>query len=375
MHARTRRTHLLGALAAALTIAAVAAPAAQALELGLQDDGAFLYRQIGSSTQALDLATQLKTDHIRSLIFWNRVAGAQATQKRVPKTYHYDFRQLDALAAAAAQRGIPLQLVLTGKSPAYATANHRVGNFKPSPKLYAAWVKAVATRYKGRGFRYSLWNEPNFIGWLQPLKSAPQLYRPLVTAGYRAIKQADPSAHVLVGELASYSNAKRSIAPLTFLRRMRCAGCGEAARRRLRVPPLRPDPRTVGRTAEPCAGDARDAPAALPRARQGWRLPARPAGLPHRVGLRDERASRHQPGTAGRVHDAGVPDRGALAPRPRARAVWPLRPPGDVVRHRDRLALRYTAPGLRGAPEQALTGAGADSTVGSAPWPGTCGSD
>jgi hypothetical protein len=226
---RIRSRRLIGALALTTAAAAVAlaAPSAQALELGLADDGAFLYQQIGSRPQALDLAGQLRTDRVRVLVFWNRIAGAQATQRSVPRSYAYDFSQLDSLAAAAAQRGIKLQLVLTGKSPAYATANHRVGNFKPSPKLYAAWVRAVATRYKGRGFRYSLWNEPNFVGWLQPLRQAPQLYRPLVTAGYRAIKQADPSAQVLVGELASYTTPSRSIAPLDFLRQMRCAGCGK----------------------------------------------------------------------------------------------------------------------------------------------------
>ncbi|HEY5143812.1 MAG TPA: hypothetical protein VII98_09955 [Solirubrobacteraceae bacterium] len=225
MPTRNRRIHTLGAFAAAALLTAFAAPAAQGLELGVQDDGAFLYQQIGSRPQALSLAEQVQAKRIRVLVFWNRIAGAQATARRVPKTYRYDFRQLDGLAAAAAQRGLKLQLVLTGKSPAYATANHRVGNFKPDPKLYAAWVKAVAARYKGRGYRYSLWNEPNFIGWLQPLKSAPQLYRPLVVAGYKAIKRADPSAQVLVGELASFSTAQRSIAPLDFLKRMRCSGC------------------------------------------------------------------------------------------------------------------------------------------------------
>jgi len=223
---RLRRTLPL-ALAAALTATALAAPAARALELGVQDDGAFLYQQIGSRQQALGLATQLHADRVRVIVFWNRIAGSQAKLKRAPKHYRYDFSQLDSLASAAAARGLKLQLVLTGKSPAYATADHRVGNYKPNPKLYAAWVKAVAKRYKGRGFRYSLWNEPNFIGWLSPMQQAPQLYRPLVVAGYRAIKSVDPSAQVLVGELASFSKASRSIAPLDFLRRMRCAGCGK----------------------------------------------------------------------------------------------------------------------------------------------------
>ena len=222
--AAARARVLLPALVT-ITGATAAAPAASALELGLQDDGVFLNQRIGQRTQAFDVAKTIGATHIRSIIYWDTIAGGQARQTTVPRRYRYDFRALDSLAAAADARGIKLQLVLTGRSPAYATADHRVGNFKPNPKLYAAWVKTVVSRYRGRGYRYSLWNEPNFVGWLKPLKAAPQLYRGIVSAGYRAAKQADLSAEILVAELASFSTPARSIAPLDFLRAMRCLVC------------------------------------------------------------------------------------------------------------------------------------------------------
>jgi hypothetical protein len=226
------RLALTGATCAALVpvLALVSAPRAAAdVELGLQDDGAFLYRHTGDRDQAFDLVTALRPQRLRVIVYWNRIAGAQSTQRRPPRHYRYDFSQLDSLAAAAQQRGLPLQLVLTGKSPAYATADHRVGNYRPSPKLYAAWVRAVARRYAGRGYRYSIWNEPNYIGWLSPLKSAPRLYRRLADAGYRAIKSADPSAEVLLGELASFSDSRRSVAPIDFIEGMRCRRCARLA--------------------------------------------------------------------------------------------------------------------------------------------------
>ncbi len=69
---------------------------------------------------------------------------------------------------------------------------------------------------------YSIWNEPNYVGWLAPQRSEPQLYRALYTAAYGAIKRADPSAQVLIGETAPYQEQGRALAPLAFLRAVAC---------------------------------------------------------------------------------------------------------------------------------------------------------
>ena len=71
----------------------------------------------------------------------------------------------------------------------------------------------MAKHFKGRVFRYSLWNEPNLGRWLSPTRQAPLLYRKLVLAGYPALKRVDGRNQVLIGELTSSHD------PLGFLRK------------------------------------------------------------------------------------------------------------------------------------------------------------
>jgi hypothetical protein len=115
-----------------------------------------------------------------------------------------------------------LQLTLTGPAPAWATANHRVGPYKPNARYYAEFVAATVAHFRGLVDRYSVWNEPNYVGWLAPLKKGPKLYRKLYVAGYRAAKKADPSAQVLIAETSPYALRRRATAPLAFLRGVTC---------------------------------------------------------------------------------------------------------------------------------------------------------
>jgi hypothetical protein len=94
----------------------------------------------------------------------------------------------------------------------------------------------VAARYGPLVDQYLIWNEPNIPGWLLPqwdcksrrcTLAAPHIYRNLVRAAVPAIRGVDPSAHVLIGELAPIgastgSRATSRIAPLPFLRAMAC---------------------------------------------------------------------------------------------------------------------------------------------------------
>ena len=84
---------------------------------------------------------------------------------------------------------------------------------RPQPSRFAAFVTTVAKHFKGRVFRYSLWNEPNLGRWLSPTRQAPLLYRKLVLAGYPALKRVDGRNQVLIGELTSSHD------PLGFLRK------------------------------------------------------------------------------------------------------------------------------------------------------------
>jgi hypothetical protein len=204
--------------AALLTFALLLLPstahASRNMELALQDDAVFVDQRWMDREKALDHAADLRTKRIRVNVIWSRVL--------IGGTYH--FEQLDNLHAAAASRGIKLQMTLTGPAPASATRNHSVGGYRPSPAKFAAFARTVATHFKGRVDRYSIWNEPNLSAWLSPSKSAPKLYRSLYRSGYTAVKRVDPQAQVLFGELAPYRDG-RTIAPLKFLRDVACARC------------------------------------------------------------------------------------------------------------------------------------------------------
>ncbi len=198
----------------ALLLFPAAARASSDMEFALQDDDVFVHQQGYDRDRALDHAVALGATRIRVNVLWERVrVSGGATTAR------YDFSAIDALQEAAAERGIDLQLTITGPAPSWATRNHRVGNIAPDPKKYGAFVRTVVTHFKGRVDRYSIWNEPNWKSWLGPQKDAARLYRGLYGAGYRAVKSVDPHAKVLMGELAPTGGGK-AIAPLRFLRDM-----------------------------------------------------------------------------------------------------------------------------------------------------------
>ena len=198
------------------------ARAAAGMELALQDDAVFVDQRWMQRDTALDHAVDLRTKRIRVNVLWARTLTSGATARTQPAQRHYDFSRIDALQAAAAARGIELQLTIAGPAPAWATSDHRVGPTRPNPAKYAAFVRAVVAHFKGRVDRYSIWNEPNWNTWLAPQRSAAGLYRGLYAAGYKAVKSVDPGAKVLFGELAPIGGG-RAIAPLRFLRDVTCS--------------------------------------------------------------------------------------------------------------------------------------------------------
>ena len=84
----------------------------------------------------------------------------------------------DALVREADARGLQVLLSPTGFAPRWA-AGCSTRDCKPDPKLYRQFVTAVGRRYSGsfkdssgnllpRVERWSLWNEPDQVGWLNP---------------------------------------------------------------------------------------------------------------------------------------------------------------------------------------------------------------
>jgi hypothetical protein len=220
------RIKTLLALAVALVAALGAsssASAARNMEIAIQDDSVFVHGLYYNRTKALARARQLKVTRIRANVGWASVLGRQARYSHSPKKPKWDFFKWDQLVDEANSRGIAVQLALTGPAPKFATADHRIGPRAPKARYYRQFVKAAAQHFAGRVARYSIWTEPNYVGWIAPLSKAPQVYRSLYTTGYKTIKQVDPSAQVLIAETSPYAIARRATAPLSFLRRVTCA--------------------------------------------------------------------------------------------------------------------------------------------------------
>jgi hypothetical protein len=211
-------------LALALVALALAAPsgaqAASDMEIALQDDAVFVTNEYYGRDRGLDKARDLGVTHVRVNVLWAAVVGSAANKRSRPSNVNYDFTSYDALVNGARARGMQVQIALTGPAPAWATGNKRRGVYKPKYRYFEDFVEATAAHFNGVVHRYSIWNEPNHVGWLAPLKSAPGLYSQLYRVGYNAIKRIS-GAQVLIGETAPYASRRGSATPpLQFLRGM-----------------------------------------------------------------------------------------------------------------------------------------------------------
>jgi hypothetical protein len=213
---------VVAALAGACSSSAVAKPP---LELGVQDDALFVREpwtydgqlsKLISRDAAYAATSKLSVRVLRINLIWTHIAG-------VKKSHPWDWSYYDSAVDSALAHGVQPQLTLTGPAPAWATGNGKEGVVRPNPALFADFVRAAATRYAGRVKRYAIWNEPNWPSWLAPKSSEPSLYRGLYHAAYAAVKQADPSAEVLIGELAPMGPPEAAMPPLRFLRSLTCS--------------------------------------------------------------------------------------------------------------------------------------------------------
>jgi Cellulase (glycosyl hydrolase family 5) len=215
------------ALAVAALAPAQPAHARKHMEVALADNPVFLYRVFYDRSRAFKQTRPLAVTRLRVMLPWSSALGPkQAKRKKAPAVPVYYLKKWDSVIDAAASHGIRVELRLSGPAPAFATSNHKIGPTRPRTKLFGEFAAAIAAHFKGRVDRYGIWNEPNYRTWLSPMKKAPQIYRGLYQAGYKAIKQADPAAAVLIGETAPYAIPGDSTAPLSFLRKMAAAGKG-----------------------------------------------------------------------------------------------------------------------------------------------------
>ena len=127
-----------------------------------------------------------------------RVGIAWESIETAPGQYEWSF--WDRLVATAARERVTL-LPYVCYTPAWAAVSQDDYWKQPptDPERFSAFMRVIASRYRGRVHSWELWNEPdNLDFWLGDVTA----YVRLVQAGARGVRLADPSDAVVIGGLA-----------------------------------------------------------------------------------------------------------------------------------------------------------------------------
>lgn len=163
---------------------------------------------------------------------WDRLAEAGVESARIHFNWHvaqsergvpYDWARTDAMVAAAATRGVTIMgTVIT--APPWARQYPNIVQSPPrSPAEYATFLRAVIARYGPNGRfwaenpylerrpvrRWQIWNEPELSDhWWREGRwgtADAKRYGALLRASYRAAREADPGAKVILGGLTNFA--------------------------------------------------------------------------------------------------------------------------------------------------------------------------
>ncbi len=177
------------ALFAAFGIAGPAAASTTQQSL-MQDDDLVLYRGPDVQASTLQRMAGLGVDTVRINLIWRNVVGkgGRKAQRKPTNPASYpaaNWDPYDGAVRTAASLGMGVYVTVTGPAPDYAEGEKPPSRseapvWKPDPKAYGKFVQAVGRRYSG-GYQdendsaplpainqWSLWNEPNQAGWLEP---------------------------------------------------------------------------------------------------------------------------------------------------------------------------------------------------------------
>jgi hypothetical protein len=256
-----RGAALLVALLALLLLPGLAA-ASSSQESVFEDEHELL--QLGAARQAsaLNDIAALGADSIRSLVSWNQVAPAPSAKKRPkgfdganPAAYAAGkWDPYDDLVRGAQARGMTVLLSPSSPIPAWASGCRGSADARracrPNARQFGLFVRALGTRYSGtyadenqgggilpRVDRWSIWNEPNQPGWLNPQSSsvggrkvitAARMYRDLSRSAIAGLRATGHGSDLLMlGETApigraSGTLARRPTTPVEFIRALFC---------------------------------------------------------------------------------------------------------------------------------------------------------
>jgi hypothetical protein len=218
----------LGLVLVALLLAAPAAHAAARQESIFEDDDMLLHSSASTVDSTMAELKHLGVDRVRLPALWRNLAPDRKPSDGSDPGAFSDaaFMPLDRAVASAYAHGLSVLLNVRGGAPDWAegsdkphSAALRGDAWKPSARAFKAFVTMLGRRYDGTYVdaegatlpavdAWSLWNEPNWGGLLQPQSVnghaySPGLYRRLYRAGSAALRSTGHGANViLIGETA-----------------------------------------------------------------------------------------------------------------------------------------------------------------------------
>lgn len=232
--------------------------AVRALPVVMQDDGEFLYQSTERTQESLARAQALGVTYIRVTAGWDTLVPDPAASTPPagfvgsdPGSYPQGaFSNLDRLVRLAPQYGLHVMIDLAFWAPQWASDGIPTRGFVDvDQNQFSQFSFAMARRYSGTFVPpgdtsalppvsiFTIWNEPNEIGFWGPMwrrvsgdrfePEGPHRYRSMVRSAYAAIKSVQPFSTVLVGGLSSFGVMPQvhgfgSIPPLQFVREMAC---------------------------------------------------------------------------------------------------------------------------------------------------------
>jgi len=116
--------------------------------------------------------------------------------EREKGTYNFERTGYDALTQSCVKRDIRILYILDYSNKLYES--DRSVRTDAGRKAFAAFAQAAATRYKGKGILWEIWNEPNIKQFWTPQPSVDD-YCKLVETTAPLVKKADPSGLLVAG--------------------------------------------------------------------------------------------------------------------------------------------------------------------------------
>ncbi len=144
----------------------------------------------------LDAAKGMGFSRVRMDFAWSAVESTKGI---------YNFSNYDALVASLAARGMTLHLILDYTNRLYPPTGDAAFVSTTVP-AFAAYAKAAAAHFAGKGVTFEIWNEANLeYFWMSP--PSPSDYAALANATIAAVHAGDPSAKVSTTGVSGYDFA------------------------------------------------------------------------------------------------------------------------------------------------------------------------